>query len=218
MQLLINSPPVIEPFTFPKNLQEGGRAQVTCSVSSGDMPVYFSWKKDGVSIPLSLQVNEKKEEFFTLLVFKEITSRHSGKYSCFATNSAAKVNFTAELLVKVPPQWSYEPKDTAVMLGNQIVIHCEADGYPTPIITWFRGQGKWFLFLLSKEFSIIFFFSLWFIGKASKDFKQISLKNNTLIEAFATSSNEGYYMCQANNDVGSGLKKIIYINVNGMFL
>ena len=43
---------------------------------------------------------EKKEEFFSLLVFKEITARHSGKYTCYATNSAAKVNYTAELFVK----------------------------------------------------------------------------------------------------------------------
>jgi hypothetical protein len=43
---------------------------------------------------------EKKDEFFSLLVFKDITSRHSGKYTCFATNSAAKVNYTAELFVK----------------------------------------------------------------------------------------------------------------------
>lgn len=49
-------PPVIEPFSFPKTLQEGGRAQVTCSVSSGDMPVYFSWRKDGYPIPINLQV------------------------------------------------------------------------------------------------------------------------------------------------------------------
>lgn len=56
MQLTVNSPPVIESFSFPKNLQEGGRAQVTCSVSSGDMPVYFSWRKDNGPIPISLQV------------------------------------------------------------------------------------------------------------------------------------------------------------------
>lgn len=43
---------------------------------------------------------EKKDEFFSLLVFKEITSRHSGKYTCYANNSAAKVNYTAELFVK----------------------------------------------------------------------------------------------------------------------
>ena len=46
LQIIVNSPPVIEEFSFPKNLQEGGRAQVSCSVSSGDMPMHFSWFKD----------------------------------------------------------------------------------------------------------------------------------------------------------------------------
>lgn len=50
-------PPVIEPFAFPKNLQDGGRAQVTCAVSSGDLPIVFSWKKDDHQISPSLQVN-----------------------------------------------------------------------------------------------------------------------------------------------------------------
>lgn len=51
-----SAPPVIEPFSFPKNLQDGGRAQVTCAVSSGDMPIVFAWKKDGHQISPSLQV------------------------------------------------------------------------------------------------------------------------------------------------------------------
>lgn len=73
---------------------------MTCAVSSGDMPVYFSWKKDDAPISISLQITEKKDEFFSLLVFKDITARHSGRYTCFASNSAAKVNYTAELLVR----------------------------------------------------------------------------------------------------------------------
>jgi hypothetical protein len=56
IQINVNSPPVIEPFVFPKNVQENGRAQISCSVSSGDMPVYFQWYKDGSPLPLSLQV------------------------------------------------------------------------------------------------------------------------------------------------------------------
>lgn len=56
----------------------------------------------------------------------------------------------------------------------------------------------------------------WFRGKGknSKEFLPIGLKNNTLSVNFATTSDEGYYMCQAANEIGGGLKKIIYINVN----
>ncbi|KAH8356359.1 hypothetical protein KR084_005979 [Drosophila pseudotakahashii] len=191
MQLNVNSPPVIEPFKFPKNLQEGGRAQITCAVSSGDMPIYFSWKKDDSSIPSSLQITEKKEEFYSLLVFKDISARHSGKYTCYASNAAAKVNYTAELQVRVAPRWSYEPMDTAIMLGNTISINCEAEGYPIPAITWFKGQGK-----------------------EPKDFKPLSMRNHSLLLNLATDNDEGYYMCQATNEIGAGLKKMIRINVN----
>ncbi|XP_059217414.1 cell adhesion molecule Dscam2 [Stomoxys calcitrans] len=191
IQLNVNSPPVIEAFKFPKNLQEGGRAQITCAVSSGDMPIYFSWKKDDMSIPSSLQITEKKEEFYSLLVFKDISAKHSGKYTCYATNAAAKVNYTAELQVRVAPRWSFEPMDTAIMLGNTISINCEAEGYPIPTITWFKGQGK-----------------------LNTDFKPLDMRNHSLVLNLATDIDEGYYMCQAANDIGAGLKKIIRINVN----
>lgn len=46
------------------------------------------------------KITEKKEEFYSLLVFKDISARHSGKYTCYASNAAAKVNYTAELQVR----------------------------------------------------------------------------------------------------------------------
>lgn len=52
-------------------------------------------------------------------------------------------------------------------------------------------------------------------GKLSKEFKSIQLRNSSLTVDFATDADEGYYMCQANNGIGSGLKKILHVNVNG---
>lgn len=52
-------------------------------------------------------------------------------------------------------------------------------------------------------------------GKQSKDFNPIIMKNNSLILNLATDADEGYYMCQATNEIGSGLKKVIRVNVNG---
>lgn len=52
-------------------------------------------------------------------------------------------------------------------------------------------------------------------GKLSKEFKSIQLRNSSLTVDFATDADEGYYMCQANNGIGPGLKKILHINVNG---
>jgi len=47
----------MSPFSFPANSQEGSRAQVTCSVTSGDLPIYISWLKDGEPLPSSLRVS-----------------------------------------------------------------------------------------------------------------------------------------------------------------
>ncbi|EFX68476.1 hypothetical protein DAPPUDRAFT_330030 [Daphnia pulex] len=49
-------PPVIEPFGFPIQVQDSGRTQVTCSISSGDLPIKVSWTKDGRSIANNLNV------------------------------------------------------------------------------------------------------------------------------------------------------------------
>lgn len=57
----------------------------------------------------------------------------------------------------VPPRWIQEPQDTALMLGNGVVIPCEADGYPEPEITWLKGGDEKYMF---KFFIIISMFFL----------------------------------------------------------
>lgn len=62
VQVSVVSPPVLSPIVFPPGLRSGDRAQITCTVTSGDMPVYFSWLKDQMPISSALQVS-----FFTIL-------------------------------------------------------------------------------------------------------------------------------------------------------
>lgn len=224
------------PFSFDQNLQEGKWAQATCSVTSGDLPIYFTWLKDGEPIPPSLrvscfslflsiislickylfqklnsvkrvnrqnelfQIEEQVQTFYSLLLFHEVSSRHSGKYTCIATNHAAKVNHTAELLVKVPPQWISEPQDISALLGNPLNVHCEAKGFPPPQITWLRGHGR-----SSNDFQPL-------IGLDGR----ITIQpNGSLWTASAGPQDEGHYLCRANNGIGLGLNKPIYVSVNG---
>lgn len=42
----------------------------------------------------------------------------------------------------VPPQWTMEPADTNVAAGQDATLHCQASGYPTPIVTWKKAIGK----------------------------------------------------------------------------
>ncbi|XP_021937228.1 Down syndrome cell adhesion molecule-like protein Dscam2 isoform X2 [Zootermopsis nevadensis] len=200
IQLTVNNPPVMEPFFFPSSLQEGSRAQVTCSISSGDLPIEFAWLKDGQPLPPSLQVEEKKGgAFFTFLVFNQVTSRHSGSYTCVASNSAATVNYTAQLLVKVAPQWVMEPQDVATLAGGSLTVHCQAQGFPQPQITWMRGQER-----LSSDFQPLDY----------ADGRTALTPNGSLVIQSVGPKDEGYYLCRAANGIGPGLSKVVSLAVN----
>lgn len=104
-------------------------------------------------------------------------------------------------MVKVPPQWTYEPQDVASLLGNPLNVHCEAKGFPPPRITWLRSRGR-----------------------SSNDYQQLGegldsrimiMPNGSLWTASAGPQDEGHYLCRANNGIGSGLSKVIYVSVNG---
>ena len=60
---------------------------------------------------LNLKVEERAAEFYSMLILKEVFSKHSGAYTCTASNSAARTNFTAILTVKgihgKKGPWSY---------------------------------------------------------------------------------------------------------------
>nr|XP_049692182.1 Down syndrome cell adhesion molecule-like protein Dscam2 [Helicoverpa armigera] len=198
LQLVVSNPPEIEPFSFSANLQEGKRAQVSCSVTSGDMPVHFTWLKDNSPIPSSLQVEERGADFFSNLVFKEVSARHSGLYTCVASNTAAKVNYTAELVVKVSPKWVVEPKDEAVLAGEQLALHCQTTGSPTPQVTWLKQRGS----------------SADYVPLINLGGRFQFLSNGTLWIESALPYDEGNYMCKSENGVGSPLTKIIFVSVN----
>jgi hypothetical protein len=51
--------------------------------------------------------------------------------------------------VTVPPRWVLEPRDRNVTRDESVVFHCQAEGFPTPTLTWRKVIGeKPFIFLL----------------------------------------------------------------------
>ena len=93
---------MIEPFGFPLQVQDGGRTQVTCSISSGDLPIKVSWTKDGRPIATNLNVEMQTGEFHSLLIFKKLRGEHSGVYTCTARNLAKAASHSTTLLVQGP--------------------------------------------------------------------------------------------------------------------
>jgi hypothetical protein len=48
------------------------------------------------------------------------------------------------LYFSVPPEWVIEPKDTSVVAGHTVALHCQADGFPLPTVIWRKGHGKYY--------------------------------------------------------------------------
>ncbi|KAJ8924819.1 hypothetical protein NQ315_000973 [Exocentrus adspersus] len=100
-QLVVNVPPIIEPFSFQDGLSEGMRTRTVCGVSKGDPPLVVSWLKDGQPLTPNLGVNVSAlDPYSSLLSISSLDSRHSGDFTCVASNPASEVRYTAKLQVK----------------------------------------------------------------------------------------------------------------------
>ncbi|PSN52800.1 Down syndrome cell adhesion molecule-like protein Dscam2 [Blattella germanica] len=142
-QLVVNVPPIIEPFSFQDGLSEGMRTRTVCGVSRGDPPLAITWLKDGGTISSHLGVNVSAlDPYSSLLSISSLASTHSGDYTCVASNPAAEVRYTAKLQVKVPPRWVVEPTDASVERNKHVTLHCQAQGVPQPTVVWKKATGS----------------------------------------------------------------------------
>ncbi|CAF4911786.1 unnamed protein product [Pieris macdunnoughi] len=194
VQVSVVSPPVVS-LSPPPALRAADRAQLTCTVTSGDMPVYFSWLKDRLPVSTALQVEERGAEFYSMLVFKRVSAAHSGVYTCVATNAAGRANASAEVAVKVPPYWQTEPTDGAVLLNGSLTVSCDARGHPLPTVYWTKLTGN-------TETAL---------GAVSEP---AVLSNGSLWLAAARADHSGRYRCRADNGVPPPLSKTLKIHVN----
>lgn len=90
---------MIEPFHFPRNLQEGMRARLVCTIIQGDPPFLYRWTKNGRPILSDLGVVNRDDDFSSDLTFPSINPNHNGNYTCTVSNAAAAVSHTALLVV-----------------------------------------------------------------------------------------------------------------------
>lgn len=149
----------------------------------------------------SNEVIRRLDEYSTVLVVEHIASEHSGNYTCIATNNAGSERFTVPVTVNVPPKWVLQPKDSSAQAGQDVSVHCQAEGYPKPVVTWKKAigttPGEYKDFLYEPNVSLDTNGSIHFV-KISKDA-------------------QGHFLCEAKNNIGSGVSKVIFLKVNGEF-
>ncbi|KAG0430773.1 hypothetical protein HPB47_022388, partial [Ixodes persulcatus] len=194
-------PPVVNPFAFPSDLTEGKRAGAACIVSDGDLPISVEWRKDGLPLAPALRASvAEANDYTSFLSFAAVRQSHSGNYTCVASNPAASANFTAPMVVQVPPRWRQEPRDRAAIMGQAVVFDCQAEGFPVPVIRWKKAHGG---DSGGRDFSVI-------ISNANVQI----LENGSLSIREADRKDGGQYMCQAINGVGPGISTVVRLDVH----
>ena len=89
------------PFTFGTNtINEGDVSQLTCLVSRGDEPLRITWslKGDIISSEPSMTTTMLGTRV-SMLMITSVGYRHSGTYTCTATNAAGTASYSTELKV-----------------------------------------------------------------------------------------------------------------------
>ncbi len=93
--------PLVESFTFPKNLTRGKRLRVICTVTEGDRPLDVEWHRDGARVVPTKNVHVKRiDEYTSLLGISYLETEHAGNYSCVASNAVAKFAKSAVLVIR----------------------------------------------------------------------------------------------------------------------
>jgi len=118
-------------------------------------------------------------------------------------------------------------------------VECKADGFPKPQVTWKRAAGKYlqsqlYLFIICLINNLSFFdvcilyapntnCLFYLAGDTPGDYTDLKLSNPDISVEDGTLSinniqktNEGYYLCEAVNGIGSGLSAVILISVQGI--
>ena len=92
---------MILPFTFGSNaIREGEIAQLICFVSKGDEPLTISWYLKGDTLSSDPSITTTMIGTRTsMLMINNVGYRHSGAYSCRASNHAGSTTQTAQLRV-----------------------------------------------------------------------------------------------------------------------
>ncbi|XP_056138796.1 cell adhesion molecule DSCAML1 [Lampris incognitus] len=197
----VKVPPLIQPFDFPPT-SIGKLMYIACVVSSGDMPIRITWRKDGQEIVPSSGITIDTKEFMSSLQISKVSLKHNGNYTCIASNDAATVSSERQLTVTVPPRFVVQPNNQDGIYGKAGVLNCSVDGYPPPKVMWKHAKG-----------------TLAGIGNPQQ-YHPVPLTgriqimgNGSLLIRHVLEEDRGFYLCQASNGVGSDISKSMVLTV-----
>ncbi|XP_052841703.1 cell adhesion molecule Dscam2 isoform X32 [Drosophila gunungcola] len=189
--------PKLAPLPVNSPLYVGDYYQLSCAVVHGDAPFNITWYYNGEpagDLPgVTILMHGRRSSSLNI---ESVGGEHAGDYTCKGANQAGETTAETHLSVKVPPRWILEPTDKAFAQGSDAKVECKADGFPKPQVTWKKAVGD-----TPGEY------------KDLKKSDNIRVEEGTLHVDNIQKTNEGYYLCEAINGIGSGLSAVIMISV-----
>nr|XP_061790885.1 hemicentin-1-like [Nerophis lumbriciformis] len=188
----VKEPPIIDGDLHSNRIEPlGGNAILNCDVRGDPLPK-IQWSKNGMNLHINNRIRQLDNG--SLAIYGTVTE-DAGNYVCVATNDAGVVEKSVMLTLQSAPTIIVEPVTTVVDAGTTLVLNCQAQGEPTPIIEWSR-QGH--LLLGNDHFS--------------------TLSNGSLRIKSAQKEDTAEYICVARNSLGSVLVPVgLTVRVHGVY-
>uniref|UniRef100_A0A674IVX5 Neogenin n=1 Tax=Terrapene triunguis TaxID=2587831 RepID=A0A674IVX5_9SAUR len=113
------------------------------------------------------------------LEISDVTEDDAGTYACIVDNGNETIEAQAELAVQAPPEFLKQPANIYAHESMDIVFECEVTGKPTPTVKWIKNGDM----VIPSDYFKIVEHNLQVLGLVKSD--------------------EGFYQCIAENDVGN---------------
>ncbi|TRZ02412.1 hypothetical protein DNTS_034467 [Danionella cerebrum] len=188
----VKEPPIIDGDVHSNRIEPlGGNAILNCEVRGDPLPI-IQWSKKGINVQISNRIRQLDNG--SLAIYGTV-SEDAGNYMCVATNDAGVVERTVTLTLQRSPTITVDPVETVIDAGSTVMLNCQAEGEPVPVIEWSR-QGRP---LLGIE-------------------RIITLNNGSLRLSSAQKEDTSEYECVARNLLGSVLVRVtLTVRVHGGF-
>ncbi|KAM9324527.1 hemicentin-1 [Gastrophryne carolinensis] len=157
-------------------------AVIPCTTYGVPQPT-VSWLKDGV--PLSPKGEGYKTSLSGGIEILQTDSTHAGKYTCTAVNEVGSAQIHIHLHIQEVPVIHNQVDSVEAIVNRTVTLFCEAEGIPSPSITW-QKEG---------------------VGIKTGG-RHTVFSNGNLNIANVTLQDHGTYTCIAQNPAGMALGKI----------
>ncbi|XP_073415578.1 hemicentin-2 isoform X1 [Dendrobates tinctorius] len=139
----VHAPPSIKeppPGTKETTLRLGGTLTLVCEPDA-ILESTIMWYKNGQ--PLNEGSGISIQNSGQRLQIRDVTASDKGLYTCKMSNVAGDAELSYTVIIQVPTSIIHPQNETVqLMIGNSIVLSCEAEGFPPLKITWLKDGER----------------------------------------------------------------------------